>query len=304
MKHLVVNTTAYTRYLEGFARQVERLGYAARTKTSLSSCAREFLYHLEQSCITGITTLKPSHIQAHYTYLQERPNNRQGGALSSSHITFHMYAIRLFLEYLQQENTLQSDPMGGLVFERGGYKERETLTREEIGILYESCQNLRDTALLSLLYGCGLRSAEARNLDVADVHFRASVLYVRHGKGDKRREVPMGEKVTEYLKAYYYNERHTYTNPAYGENAFILTDRGGRASGGCMRRRLKSMVAKAGIEKQVTLHTLRHTVATHLLANGMGVEYVRIFLGHNSLETTQLYTHIVQQQLKNLEHEK
>lgn len=289
---------AYNNYLEGFARHIGRLGYTTSSISTLYSCVKEFLHWLEQKALTQITILKPSHIKGHYSYLQQRPNQRRGGCLSSSLVAFHIYAIRLFLEYLQQEGILEADPMGNLSFERAGYKEREILTREEIQQLYNSCENLRDAAMLSLLYGCGLRSSEASGLDTGDIHFRPNILFVRQGKGGKRREVPMGSHVTEHLKAYYYNHRPVYINPACSENAFLISNAGTRASKSWLWLRIKYLAKKAGIKnKNVTLHTLRHTIATHLLENGMSVEYIRAFLGHRCLESTQIYTRIISHQI-------
>jgi integrase/recombinase XerD len=251
--------------------------------------------------IGQVKQVKPPHIKAHYQYLNERPNLRREGGLSSSIVTFHIYAIRLFLTYLQKENIIKADPMGNLTFERVAHKEREILTQKEIQKLYKASETLRDKAMLSLLYGLGLRSAEASGLDIMDIHFASKILYVRHGKGNKSRDVPMAQQVAEHLKDYYHNERGGFTKSTNVENAFILNNHGRRAGGQWMWLRLKYLTAKAGIEgKTVTLHTLRHSIATHLLENGMSIEYVKTFLGHSSLGSTQIYTHIVQKHLNTL----
>jgi integrase/recombinase XerD len=277
------------------------LGYKKATGLNIISCVREFLHWLELQGINQVKQVKPIHIKAHYQYLNERPKRHGEGTLSSSIITFHIYAIRLFLTYLQRENIIEADPMGNLTTHRVTHKERETLTREEIQKLYKSSETLRDKAMLSLLYGLGLRSAEASGLDIMDIHFASKILYVRHGKGDKSREVPMAEQVAEHLKDYYHNERGGFTRSTNVENAFILNNHGRRAGGQWMWLRLKYLSAKAGIEgKTVTLHTLRHSIATHLLENGMSIEYVKTFLGHASLGSTQIYTHIVQKHLNTL----
>jgi integrase/recombinase XerD len=298
MKHLIINNPSYNHYLEGFARHTERLGYAPASRPTLHSHVKEFLHWLERQSLTTITTLKASHIKSHYRYLKERPS-KQGGCLSSSMVTSHIYAIRLFIEYLQQEGYLTANPMGSVIFERTGYKERDVLSREEIRLLYNTSDTLRDIALLSLLYGCGLRRTEAILLDIPDIYFRTGMLYVRRGKGSKRREVPMSDQVRDDLKEYCYNERSMYISSGNQETtgAFLITNKGKRVSGQWMWYRIKRLVRLSGIkDKRITLHTLRHTIATHLLENGMSVEYVRLFLGHRCLESTQRYTRITNKQ--------
>jgi integrase/recombinase XerD len=294
MKHLIINIPSFNAYLEGFARHTELLGYAHASRPTIHSHVKEFLHWLESQSINNITNLKAIHIKSHYQYLKERPSKR-GGCLSSSMVTSHVYAIRLFLEYLQQEGILEANPMGSVTFKRAGYKEIEVLSREEIQLLYNTCDTSRDTALLSLLYGCGLRRTEVTLLDMPDIYFRTGMLYVRRGKGSKRREVPMSDQVRDHLKAYYYKERPVYIKPGNQDKtgAFLLTNKGRRASGQWMWKRVKRLAREAGMkDKRVTLHALRHSIATHLLENGMSVEYVRVFLGHRCLESTQLYTRV------------
>jgi integrase/recombinase XerD len=301
MKRHRLYTSIYQELLQNFSRHVNRLGYKRVTRVNIISCVKEFLHYLEQAGINHVKHVKPVHIKAHYQYLNERPKRHGEGPLGTSTLAFHIYAIRNLITYLLAENIIQADPMGNLTFERVTHKEREILTQKEIQELYKVCETLRDKAMLSLLYGLGLRSAEAASLDIMDIHFASKILYVRHGKGDKSRDVPMAEQVSEHLKDYYHNERGGFTQPASIENAFILNNHGRRARGQWMWLRLKYLVAKAGIEgKTVTLHTLRHSIATHLLENGMGIEYVKTFLGHASLGSTQLYTHIVQHHLNTL----
>jgi integrase/recombinase XerD len=114
------------------------------------------------------------------------------------------------------------------------------------------------------------------------------MLYVREGKGGKSRAVPMTEKISEELKAYCYQERKSKPN----ELAFITNNWGTRTTGGKCNNVLKELQQRSGIEKDVSLHSLRHSIATHLLESGLSVEYVRDFLGHSYLESTQRYTHI------------
>lgn len=141
--------------------------------------------------------------------------------------------------------------------------------------------------------GCGKtqqhhRRTEAVRLNTRDIHFKHQLLYVREGKRAKRRAVPMPVKVSEALEAYYLEER-TQVNTK-DTDAFMLNRTGTRMSGDSYNRRLKEIAARTAIRREISLHYLRHSIATHLLETGLPVEYVRDFLGHSHLEATQIYT--------------
>ncbi|MBA2746944.1 MAG: tyrosine-type recombinase/integrase, partial [Flavisolibacter sp.] len=144
-----------------------------------------------------------------------------------------------------------------------------------------------------------LRRSEGEALNIIDVHFKQQLLYVREGKGAKRRVVPVTERVSKELEEYYLNERTgSTTKKVKDEDAFLLNRIGNRMTGDQLNKLLKEILNKAGITKEVTLHHLRHSVATHLLQSGMSMEYVRDFLGHSFLETTQIYAKPNAEQLK------
>jgi len=154
---------------------------------------------------------------------------------------------------------------------------------------------VKERVVLSLFYGCGLRRSEGEQLNLKDVSFKSGLLYVRKGKGGKRRAVPMSEKVVEDLQVYVDIERKwTIKN-----DALVLNKRGSRMSGKSHSRMLKSLIKRTELKGQITLHSLRHSIASHLLERGLSVEYVRDFLGHKHLESTQIYTHIKRDQIWN-----
>jgi integrase/recombinase XerD len=172
-------------------------------------------------------------------------------------------------------------------FEKPTSKAHEVLTREEVTSLYEACETLKERAILHVYYGCGLRRDEGVKLNVSDLQFRNKMLYVREGKGGKSRAVPMTEKISEELKAYCYQERKSKLN----ELAFLINQRGTRMHGQDVNKVLKKLCELAQINK-VSLHSLRHSIATHLMQGGMKFDYISQFLGHNSLNSTQIYTHL------------
>jgi integrase/recombinase XerD len=204
---------------------------------------------------------------------------------------------------LQDTGQLITNPFSALKFTYPKeYHERTVLTQEEIKQLYETCRSFTERALLSLAYGCGLRVSEIVSLNVEDIKLREQILIVKRGKGNKRRVIPLSNKVKEDLYNYFYHERPITL--ALGETAFIFNSKGGRMRKHTYNKLLKILVERAENEtikqKQISMHTLRHSIATHLLEQGMGIEQVREFLGHAEIETTEIYTHISQTQLNKL----
>lgn len=304
--------TRKSTYTEQFKIHLERLGYGKSSQSMLPTCVYEFLDKLEEIGICYLNNIQPQHIQAHYEYLTQRPNQRKPGGLSSRMITHHIYAIRLFLNYQEQTGNITENPISGLYFPKPESNEREILTIEEIKHLYGTCETLREKAIIGLFYGCGLRRSEGVALNVKDISFGSSLLYVREGKGNKRRVVPINEKVKDDFKNYLYNERFAKTNASTehsrSETAFITNSIGKRANGNSLNLAFKAMIERMNSHfqissfsnLQISLHNLRHSIATHLLENGLSVEFVRDFLGHKHLETTQIYTRISKKRLSEL----
>lgn len=177
-------------------------------------------------------------------------------------------------------------------------KTRYPLSQAQIAALFQASESLKESALLHLYYSLGLRRSEGVALNLRDVHFKLCLVYVRSGKGGKRRVVPMPEKVSHALEEYVLKER------GYGRaEAFILSKSGHRHSGGWCNKLVKLLMeranqAGAGIEATASLHHLRHSIASHLLESGLSVEQISHFLGHSRLDTTAVYAHIAHLWLK------
>jgi len=276
-----------------FKRHLERLGYSKTSILMLPGCVKEFLECQGHGQIELITS---ADIVRHYEYLQTRPNKRKPGGLSESHINHHIYALKLLFKWLEANGKITTNPISGLEFPSPKSKPREILTTKEIKQLYNQCETYKERAVLGIYYGLGLRRSEGIKLDVKDVHFRTNLLYVREGKGAKRRVVPMSDQVKSDLRNYLFKERNAKAN----ETSFLVGQMGRRMNATMIIRTLKELLEKAQIEKEITLHGLRHSIATHLLENGLSVENVRDFLGHSFLESTQIYTRISKQQIHKL----
>lgn len=254
----------------------------------------ELIVWLETIGITNIKRVKQNEIQEYFNYLINRPNQRRTGLLSESHIKNHLHALRLFFDYLLESS--QNDKTYLLPkFVKKRKIPRNILDREEVQELYKVCESQQEKALLSICYGCGLRRTEAIRLDLRDIQIRKGILIVREGKGNKRREIPMSTNVTKDIRKYVFEERsENLKKTEHWEEAFFVNPKGKRLSNNTLNDKLKKIVARTEneelINKNITLHCLRHSIATHLLENGAGFEQVRDFLGHIDIDTTQLYS--------------
>ena len=152
-----------------------------------------------------------------------------------------------------------------------------------------SAKELRNRAALELLYSCGLRRAELERLNLSSVYFQKRLLLVQ-GKGGKERLVPVGGEALRCLRRYLESARPTLNTK--GSEALFLSSRGSRLRSASLLLSFKRYAKQARITKNVTLHGLRHSCATHMLAGGADIRHIQVFLGHSCLSSTQLYTRV------------
>lgn len=271
---------------------LQQLGYSKSSINMLPACVLDFLHYTNTN---EIKQIGQEHIQRFYEYLQNRKHKRKDEALSETFIHHNIYSLKVFFTWLEQTGQIKTNPISNLKFKRPRVNTREPLSQKEITQLFENATTSKEIAILHLFYSCGLRRTEAENLNTSDIHFGKNLLYIREGKGAKRRVIPMNECVKKELENYYNNERSKINN-----EAFILGRTGERMRGNSYNRALKEIIKRSEIEKEITLHHLRHSIATHLLENGLSIEFVRDFLGHSHLEATQIYAKVKATQLKKL----
>jgi len=307
-KSIIVVNSDYRTLSDRFYEYQKRLGFVKETCRTRQLNINEFLSWLEQKGRTKIEKIQPHEIHSFYNYLSERPSKTSDGILSQK-TTFHcMKSIDHFYRMLQSAGEVIINPISALKFNYPREEpKRDILTQEEIKKLYEVSLSAWERSILSLGYGCGLRVGELDQVNIEDIRLREKIVIVPKGKGNKRRVVPMSPGVVSDLSDYYFNEREPLTSGRdYREKdfAFMLNSRGGRLKEWTCNKSLKRMIKRIESEelqeKEITMHSLRHSIATHLIEQGIPVEQVRQFLGHSQLETTQVYTHISKQQLKDL----
>ena len=166
------------------------------------------------------------------------------------------------------------------------------LSKEEVQLIFNQIENLKHKTILVLIYSCGFRISELINLKIKDIDSQRMLIQIRNSKGNKDRQVQLTNQILCLIKKYY----KSYKPVDYLINGL----NGGKYSSASIQKIIKRMAYKAGIKKDITPHTLRHSFATHLLEDGIDIRYIQSILGHSNIQTTQIYTHVSSRHLKNI----
>lgn len=294
MKHLKLQTRDYEDLLADYTSWLSCLGYSRSMVVGSGNQVREYLHWLEVGGMLQVDEWSVGKAEAFMNYFKQRPNQRRGGGLSQSHINKQAYSLNLLFKYLHLTERIAKRYEVSYV-EKDELKERRILSLEEVKRLYESCGTdvlgQRDRAMLSVYYGCGLRRSEGLRLELGDIYFEKSLLHVRPSKNGWDRYLPMALGVKQDLERYIYGGRQLLRGRGSGDRLF-LTDKGKPLQGQTLMRRLKLLLGQSELPNEIGFHSLRHSIATHLLAGGMSLEEVSLFLGHRVLDSSQRYTHI------------
>lgn len=280
-------------YLKGYRTylRVER-NMSGNTCESYGGDIREFLEYLKGK--VGTEDINPAKVSREdiLSYLESR------GCAEKDAITKRTQAriissFRSFWSWLQTEGEIQDNPCDGIDTPKIGRYLPAVLSVEEVEKIMDSVDlsswtGLRDRAILELLYGCGLRVSEAASMRISDVFIEEGFIKVI-GKGDKQRIVPMGEPARDAVLAYLAARPETDRK---NEDVLFLNCRGFGISRVSIFEMVKRQATAAGIDKEISPHTFRHSFATHLLEGGADLREVQEMLGHESVLTTEIYTHL------------
>ena len=225
---------------------------------------------------------------------------QQSGKSSATIIRMVSSLIR-FHQFLRQERFTDHDPMQHIDSPKKQQKLPDTLSLSEVERLIETPDTkevlgIRDRAILEVMYATGLRVSELIGLQLKDLHLSMGLLQTT-GKGDKERIVPLGDLAIQWIETYLEEARPFLTRKHPEESHLFVNNHGKQLSRQGIWKNLKALVRKAGITKNVTPHTLRHSFATHLLENGADLRTVQELLGHADISTTQIYTHITKKRM-------
>lgn len=269
-------------------------GYVEETARKRYNDVREFLEFAGKN----YKEIKEKDVLKYYEFLKQRPNKtKKGKTLKPNSILHFIRAIECFYEMLYELGKLPELLQINISYPKNYENDfvREILTQSEIKQLYDFAA-LQEKVILNLAYGCGLRVAELVAVNKEDLYLKENLLIVPKGKNSKRRIIPFTEKVRKDFEEFIFSSEN--------KNCLIANSKGNRMQEWTYNSTLKKLLKQIEISeeriKKISIHSLRHSIATHLLENGMGLEKVRDFLGHSQLETTEIYTHINKNQLKNL----
>lgn len=301
-RHILYNEL-YQKESKEYREYLMLLGYTSETCQSKYLYLKEFFNHLEEIGIYQLHHITAVEIANFYEYVQNRKSQRTKETLKQKSVYDIMRCVQTFLGYALDLGKLKTNPASHLKF---NYPEevvnRIIFSQEQIKELYQVTEDLQERAILHIAYGCGLRVNEISQLNKEDLRLTENLVIVQKGKNSKRRLVPINETVSNELRAFLEQQEEQKSK------AVFHNSKGGRMQEWTLNKLLKKIIKRTDFGKgfiqeemnKIGIHSLRHSIATHLLENGMPLEQVQIFLGHSHIESTEIYTHISQNQINNL----
>ena len=264
---------------------------------------------MEAQQVSAIKDIRNIHLKNFMDHQHRRENLVHGSGLKTSSINQYGSLLNMLIIYFRNYKQLCHLNIK-IPYQTPDHKEPQTLSCEEIAELfaltfkkmkqmrYQTFYGQRNRAMLAVYYCCGLRKSEGVNLEVKDIQSDRLMLHVRKGKGNRERYVPVTAQAMQLLTEYLHGERAKILQQYETQTErFFISEFGTPCTGASMSAVFKSLKRRCGNaeiqRKDPTLHTLRHSIATHLLQQGMDIVLIQKFLGHKTLDTTQIYTHLI-----------
>lgn len=273
-------------------------GLAQNTIVSYERDLKSYTKYLKKvESITNLQDIQRIHIVHFLTFLKEQGK-------SARTMARHIASIRAFHQFLLRDKVVDNDPTVHIETPKQERSLPKVLNLQEVEQLLETPKEdshfgLRDKAMLELLYATGIRISELIGLNTGDVHITMG--FVRCiGKGNKERIIPIGKSAIGAVQKYLDEGRPSFVSKKHRDDALFLNHHGQRMTRQGFWKILKRLASEAGISKELTPHTLRHSFATHLLENGADLRAVQEMLGHADISTTQIYTHVTKTRLKDV----
>ncbi|ETP69660.1 integrase/recombinase XerD [Planococcus glaciei] len=271
---------------------------APNTLTSYERDLKSYLQYLKEvEQLDSLRKVERVHILNHLRHLKETTKTPRT-------VARHISSIRSFHQFLIRERVVDNDPTVHLEMPQMEKKLPNILSIEEVDALMQApaenkANGLRDRAMLELLYASGMRVSECINLNIEDVNLTMGFVKC-YGKGGKERIIPLGKTALAACRTYLENARGELAKPETKTDSLFINQRGKRLTRQGFWKLLKQHAQKAGIQRELTPHTLRHSFATHLIENGADLRAVQEMLGHADISTTQIYTHVSKTRLKDV----
>ena len=274
-------------------------GLSKNTQLSYKNDLLKFINYLYQKNFANFNSLKRNDIRDYLFKLKS-------DGLKSSSIARQIISIKKFFEYLLNEGLISEDPSALINSPKKWKTIPETLSVNEVSLLLSYVSNIkkyrhafRDKVIIELAYACGLRVSEIVNLQINSIYFEESYIQVT-GKGQKDRLIPVNKTTLSMIDEYINTERTKFSS---NSNFLFISQHKKPLTRQRIWQIIKLHIRNAGIIKNVSPHTLRHSFATHILENGGSLRAIQEMLGHSNISTTEIYTHIEKNRLKNI-HEK
>lgn len=292
----------YQKEAETYRNYLLLLGYAKETCQSRYLYLKEFFSYLEDIGIYQLHQITAVDIGNFYQYIQNRKSAKTKDALKLKTVYDIMRCVQTYLGYALHLGKIKINPASHLKFNYPGEEvNRLIFNQEQIKQLYQATESKQEKAILHIAYGCGLRVHEISQLNKEDLRLSEYLIIVEKGKNNKRRLVPINDKIKKELEIFLSTENNTTT-------ILFVNTKQRRMQPWTFNSILKKIILRTDFGKKmpaealrsIGIHTLRHSIATHLLENGMPLEQVQLFLGHSHIESTEIYTHINQNQLNSM----
>lgn len=285
MEELIDRFLSYIRYERGYS------------KNTIESYKNDFIEFLTFLSGENIFLIEDINYKVLYRYLSELGSK----GFKASTIERKTASIKSFFKFLVKNQIIKKNPAVLISSPKKEKRLPNILEKDEILSLISSVPekdalSIRNKAMILLLYSSGIRISELTGLNTKNVDFKEGILNIT-GKGNKQRIVPMGEKARMIILKYL-TYRKELLNPIENKETLFLTKSGKRIQDRMVRYIINRYIDELSIQKHVSPHTLRHTFATHLLQNGANIRVIQEILGHSSLSTTQVYTHLTIDKLK------
>jgi len=256
----------------------------------------QYLGYIELQQINKISNITSKHIRKYIRVLNER-------GMAPASISRIISSIRSYHKYLSSEELVKENPALILNTPKIPKKLPSILSEQEISLIIDSIEKSsdfhhRDKAIIEMLYSCGIRVSELCSLEVSKLFLKDDLIMVT-GKGSKERLLPIGKRAKKYINNYFKYSRDKFIKRTSSSFIFVSKN-GNQLTRAMINIILNKWTAISGINKSVSPHTLRHSFATHLLEGGADLRFVQALLGHSDISTTQIYTHLDKQHLKEI----
>src|SRR5690554_3282337 len=300
-KHILYNEL-YQREAKQYRDYLLLLGYSKQTCQSKYLYLKEFFNYLEEIGIYQLHHITAVEIGNFYEYVQNRKSIKTNKPLIKKTVYDIMRLVQSYFGYALHLGKIKINPASHLKFSYPNEEvNRIIFNQEQIKQLYEATENNREKAILHIAYGCGLRVQEISDLNKEDLRLTENLVIVQKGKNSKRRLVPISDTISNELQEFIFSSE-------VKQKAVFINSKGNRMQQWTLNKLLKTIILRtdfgnkmlAEALRKIGIHTLRHSIATHLLENGMSLEQVQVFLGHSHIESTEIYTHVTQNQINNM----